>query len=348
MKILFVIANIANGGAERVLSALSSEFAKENEIHIAVLEKNFELYKFDPNIKFHALKIYNGSKFVVKFKKIIELRRLFKTIKPDLIISFIDWTNVACVVANFGLKFKHIATEHNSNEHLKSPKFRLIRDICYRFVDGLSVLGKSDFKYYSFVKNKAILHNPIFISQGVGTPKCNIILSVGRLETVKGYDIYFNALAKVDKNLLQNWRICIAGTGSLKSELKELAKKLSLNIEFLGHVSDVSPLYESAKIFVITSISEGLSNVLIESGYFGCARVSSDTVGARELIQNRTDGLLFKNGDTNELAKILNEILNNENLLQELGTNAKANSSKFELKNIMQKWQKFIDGVMKK
>ncbi|WP_262974940.1 glycosyltransferase [Campylobacter concisus] len=45
--------------------------------------------------------------------------------------------------------------------------------------------------------------------------------------------------------------------------------------------------------------------MLIESGAFGCARLSSDTVGARELINDGTDGLIFKNGDADDLKEKL-------------------------------------------
>ena len=80
--------------------------------------------------------------------------------------------------------------------------------------------------------------------------KQNVILSVARLEAVKGYDIYFEALGKVDKSLLEGWEIKIAGSGRQETELKQMASNLGLNVKFLGHVSDVSKLYSEAKIFV--------------------------------------------------------------------------------------------------
>lgn len=347
MKILFVIAALRNGGAERVLSAVSSELAKENEVHIAVLEDDLGYYKFPSEIKFHYLKIYGGNRYLAKIKKISTLRACFKDVAPDLIISFIDWTNVACTIANFGLKFKHIATEHNSNEYLKSRKLRLVRDLCYRLVDGLSVLGKSDFEYYKFVKNRAILYNPFCLKEPQGLAKENIILSVGRLEFVKGYDIYINALSKIDKQLLSGWEVQIAGEGTAGAELKNLADELGLNIKFIGHIEDIAPYYERAKIFVMASRSEGLPNVLIEAANFGCARLSSDTVGGRELIKDEINGLLFKSESKDELMQKLTRLLKDENLRQELAQNAKKDVGIFDLKNVIQKWRNFIDEVMK-
>lgn len=348
MRILFVIAALRNGGAERVLSAISSGFAKQNEVHIAVLEEDLGYYKFPSEVIFHYLKIYGKSKILNKFRKISALRSCFKNIAPDVIISFIDWTNVACVAANFGLGFKHIASEHHENGHLKALKFRFIRDFAYRNVDGLSVLTQNDIDYYKFVKNRVILHNPFFLKDSKGLAKENIILSVGRLEFVKGYDLYLKALAKIDKEILEGWEIKIAGEGSAGAELKNLADELGLNIKFLGHIEEIEPYYERSKIFVSSSRSEGLSNVLIEAANFDCARLSSDTVGGKELINDEVSGLLFKGENKEEMAKKLTRLIKDENLRQTLVENARKDLDKFRIDNVMQKWQNFVDKVVAK
>ena len=171
---------------------------------------------------------------------------------------------------------------------------------------------------------------------------------MARLEAVKGYDIYFEALSKVDKSLLDGWEIKIAGSGRQEVQLKEMASNLGLNVKFLGHMSDVSRLYSEAKIFTLCSRSEGLSNVLIESGAFGCARLSSDTVGARELINDGTDGLIFKNCDANDLKDKLEMLLKDENLRQKLAKNASESANLFSKENIIKQWREFIKKVVSK
>ena len=103
MKILFVIAALRNGGAERVLQVLANHFARANDVTIAILENDEGRYKFSEKIKFLHLDVYkNGG----RFDKYRILRECFKRERPSVIISFMDWTNVACVVANLGLNFK--------------------------------------------------------------------------------------------------------------------------------------------------------------------------------------------------------------------------------------------------
>ena len=100
MKILFVIAALRNGGAERVLQVLANYFARANDVTIAILENDEGRYKFSEKIKFLHLDVYkNGG----RFDKYRILRECFKRERPSVIISFMDWTNVACVIASFGL-----------------------------------------------------------------------------------------------------------------------------------------------------------------------------------------------------------------------------------------------------
>ena len=347
MKILFVIAALRNGGAERVLQVLANHFVHANDVTIAILENDEGRYKFSEKIKFLHLDVYkNGG----RFDKYRILRECFKRERPSVIISFMDWTNVACVIASFGLGIPLIVTEHNAHDYLPSGLFSRVRDLCYKKADALTVLTRSDFEYYSrFVKNCFIVHNPFFgeICDTNGA-KRNVILSVGRLEPVKGYEIYFDALNRIDKSLLAKWEILIAGDGSLRESLRELVARLGLEVRFLGHKQDVSELYKEAKIFVLSSLNEGLSNVLIESAFYGCARLSSDTAGAKELIKDGFSGILFKRGDANELASKLEILMSDKALRDALVQNANENLDEFSQERIIKLWQGLIDRFARK
>lgn len=345
MKILFVIAALRNGGAERVLQVLSNSLAKDNDISIAILEENENLYKFDKNIKFIYLDVYKSG---FKLNKYIKLRNCFKEENPDIIISFIDWTNVACVISNVNLCFPLIATEHNANNYLQNSIFRIIRNFAYKKVSALSVLSKKDYDYYSkFVKNCEVIYNPFFGENYNLEKKENIILSVARLEDVKGYDGYIKALSLINRELLGQWRIVVAGDGSQKEKLIKLANDLELNIEFLGHIENVSEFYKKAKIFVLNSKSEGLPNVLIESAFYGCARISSKTYGAEELIEDGVDGILIPVDKSEILANNLERMMKDEKLCENLVKNANKILYKFELKNVLEKWKIFIEKTLK-
>lgn len=337
MKILFFISNIANGGAERVLQVLSNEFIDLGiECEIIYFENDLKLYNFKANTT--KLEIY-GNKFS-KFSKFFKIRKFIKNKNPDLIISFMDQTNINLIISTMFMNKKLIITEHVSHEVLKSKFWRFIRDFSYKFANGLSVLNQSDFKYYSFVKHVKILPNPIFVIQK-SAQKENIILSVARLEKIKGYENYFEALSLIDTSLLASWKIVIAGDGSLRQDLENLAKKLNLNIDFIGHQNDLSDLYAKAKILVLSSLSEAFGNVLAEACFYQIARLSTATNGAKELINDEFDGLIC-DFTSLDISNKLQMLLKDENLIQKLASNAKLRSNELKPQNIAKKWLDFI------
>ncbi|EAK9885410.1 glycosyltransferase, partial [Campylobacter fetus] len=185
--------------------------------------------------------------------------------------------------------------------------------------------------------------NPIFHKpKNTKYYKESIILSVGRLETVKGYENYFKALSLIDKNILDKWDIIIAGNGSLENSLKNLAINLNLKINFVGHQKDIGSLYERAKILALPSMNEGFGNVLIEALFYECARVSTPTSGAKELIKDGFDGLISEDFSAESYAITLEKLLKNDGMCQNLVQNANLKKSKFEIENIIDKWYKFI------
>ncbi|ABK83035.1 glycosyltransferase [Campylobacter fetus] len=341
MNIIFFISALRNGGAERVLQVLSSEFSKKHSVEVVYFEEDKKHYEF--LVKTTHLNIYHNTTILSKFKKFFTIRNFIKSKKPDLIISFMDQTNINLIISTMFMSRTLIITEHVSHTLLKSKIWRFIRDFSYRFASGLTVLTKEDFEYYKFVKNRAIMHNPIFHKpKNTKYYKESIILSVGRLETVKGYENYFKALSLIDKNILDKWDIIIAGNGSLENSLKNLAINLNLKINFVGHQKDIGSLYERAKILALPSMNEGFGNVLIEALFYECARVSTPTSGAKELIKDGFDGLISEDFSAESYAITLEKLLKNDGMCQNLVQNANLKKSKFEIENIIDKWYKFI------
>lgn len=348
MKIMLVISALRNGGAERVVELLSRELSKNYEIETIYFEENQNHYKISG--KLTHLDIYNQKGWLSKFGKFLKIRSYIKSAKPDIIITFMDQTNINVLIATAFMGQKIIATEHVSYDLLSSQIWRKIRNFSYRFCDALVVLSKRDKDYYSFVKHCEIIYNPLFmvenlakISSNLGVnlaKKEKLILSVGRLEAVKGYELYLNALALVDKNLLKDYKIAIAGEGSQRQNLENLAKNLNLNIEFLGHIKSVETLYQRAEILVLPSLSEAFGNVLNEAAAYKVARISTPTAGAMEILSHRKDALIAKDFSPKALSECISEVLSDPNLKENLVKNI--NLTKFTPQNIISQWSELI------
>ena len=331
MKLLFVITSLENGGAERVCASLANYFSKENEVEILYFSGEI-FYEISPKVKLN--KFTRNSRIPRLAAKLLAIRKRAKD--ADCILSFMDSTNILSIIATAFLGRKLIISEHSAHDFV-GLKWRVLRRIFYPFASALTVLSKSDFNYYSFVKNKAIIYNPSIFKPSFGGQKEKLIIFVGRLEHVKGCDIFLRALALLG---LDDFKLLVLGDGSQKKSLQSLSAKLGLkNLEFLGSVSDIQNYYKKAKIIVSSSRFEGLGNALIESAFFDCIRVATPTAGALELLEDGKNGFISSDFSEQALAKaILKALSADESVLE----NTRAESEKFRLENIAKEWWELI------
>ena len=331
MKLLFVITSLENGGAERVCASLANYFSKEHEVEILYFSGEI-FYEISPKVKLN--KFSRNSRIPRLAAKLLAIRKRAKD--ADCVISFMDSTNILSIIATAFLGRKLIISEHSAHDFV-GLKWRVLRRIFYPFATALTVLSRSDFNYYSFVKNKAIIYNPSIFKPSFGGQKEKLIIFVGRLEYVKGCDIFLRALALLR---LDDFKVLVLGSGSQKKSLQSLSEKLGLkNLEFLGAVSDIQNYYKKAKIIVSSSRFEGLGNALIESAFFDCIRVATPTAGALELLEDGKNGFISSDFSEQALAKAILKAINADESVLE---NTRAESEKFRLENIAAKWWELI------
>jgi sugar transferase (PEP-CTERM/EpsH1 system associated) len=129
-----------------------------------------------------------------------------------------------------------------------------------------------------------------------------VIGSVGRLVPVKDQASLLRALALLrDQGL--TFKAIIAGTGRLREELEALAAQLRLDsVRFLGNRDDVDVVMGAFDVFVLSSLSEGLSNTILEAMATGLPVVATRVGGADELVQEDRTGILVPAGEPPALA----------------------------------------------
>ena len=331
MKLLFVITSLENGGAERVCASLANYFSTEHEVEILYFSGEI-FYQINSKVKLN--KFTRNSRIPRLAAKLLAIRKRAKD--ADCILSFMDSTNILSIIATAFLGRKLIISEHSAHDFV-GLKWRVLRRIFYPFASALTVLSRSDFNYYSFVKNKAIIYNPSIFKPSFGGQKEKLIIFVGRLEPVKGCDIFLRALALLR---LDDFKVLVLGAGSQKQGLQSLSEKLGLkNLEFLGALSDIQNYYKKAKIIVSSSRFEGLGNVLIESAFFDCIRVATPTAGALELLEDGKNGFISSDFSEQALAKAILKAINADESVLE---NTRAESEKFSLENIAAQWWELI------
>lgn len=140
---------------------------------------------------------------------------------------------------------------------------------------------------------------------------------LGRMESVKGPDIFLSALIKV-KEKLTDFHIHFLGDGSLLDKLKEEAKKADIieHMTFWGNVNDpdqIATILRASDWLVIPSRSDSIPLVFSEAMRVGTPVIASDLPDLKYLINKYKVGITFKTGNEDELVTILENISIKEN-----------------------------------
>jgi glycosyltransferase involved in cell wall biosynthesis len=132
---------------------------------------------------------------------------------------------------------------------------------------------------------------------------------LGRLDVEKALDRMIEGFAQLPENAAA--KLILVGDGPCGEELMALAMCLGIahRLEFPGRVDDVAPYLESADFYISTSLSEGMSNALLEAMSHAVPPLVSRVSGVADMVSDGTSGLLFDAGDqTAYVAKLRNAI----------------------------------------
>jgi len=166
------------------------------------------------------------------------------------------------------------------------------------------------------------------------------ILFFGRISPIKNLEVLIEALY-----LIKNKKIILEVVGPAEEEYLRLLKKLVNEEKLEKRVFFSGPIYDlkekikkidSAKIFVLPSKREGMPQALIESMSREKIVIASKNLGTRDLIEDGKNGLLFERGDSKDLARKINYILENgKSTNDEIRENAEKSVENFSWKKII-------------
>ena len=248
-----------------------------------------------------------------------------------MILSFLTPFNMLVEIATIGLKTKVVVCERNDPHYVPGGKMmEWLRDLTYKRACGILVqtdYSKSCFK--GKLRDKTtVIYNPVampkyMVSSALVTEKENTIITVGRLHPQKNQKMLLDAFAHF---LVKHptFDLIIYGEGPLKQELIEYAEKLGIgqSVKLKGHSKDVWEEIKKAKMFVLSSIAEGMSNALIEAMCLGAPVISTKVAGAVDLIEDGENGYLIEMNDVNGMYERMVTIADNDELARQLGEKA--------------------------
>jgi glycosyltransferase involved in cell wall biosynthesis len=364
MKITLVISCIASGGAERVLVSLAQGFLQDgHEVSLVALGKppgGREFYEIPPQVKRWQLELLGVSRTLLaaiynNFRRLRSLRYAIRQTVPNVVISFMDHTNILCILALWGTGLPVIVTEHFDPTARSCGKaWQWLRRLTYIYATRLVTPSPGAMEYFSWLSaaKKMVIYNPLGvlpqdteypIPEGVDATK-NWLVAMGRLTYAKGFDLLLQAFHKIAPHH-PDWQLIILGTGELLSELENLREHLGLekSVVFLGFVQNPFPLLKQAKLFVMSSRFEAFPNALVEAMACGLPAISFNCrSGPNEIIRDGIDGILVAPENVEALAQALDRLMSDKEERKRLASRATQVKERFGLEKIIGIWEKLL------
>ncbi|OHB62426.1 MAG: hypothetical protein A2Y76_06785 [Planctomycetes bacterium RBG_13_60_9] len=348
-----VIPQFVAGGAERVMSILTRHLSQRCEVHLIFHVCHKPFYDVPDTVSLHYVDtIRPRARLLVKVWRylagLMQLRKLLKTIRPDVIVSFHNYRyDHLVVLAKMFLRIPVVVSDRSNPVRYRGLK-RLTRRAVYEAADAIVVQTDFARQYYErhFPHKKiARIANPVSVFPSCVSAREPLILTIGRLIADKGHAYLIRAFAKLN---LDGWRLVIVGDGPLARELKELADELGVGEKtiFAGLVTDIGSYLRRASIFVLPSLREGFPNALAEAMASGIPCISFNcNAGPSELIRDGANGFLVEPRDVDGLTEKIRLLVSDKKLGAELGAQACKVAARFSEHRIMEQWERLLGSL---
>lgn len=377
---------MSGGGTEKIAMNLKSSLTNRYDIDFVTLydkmDRDYDL-KYTtivPNISSQIIRVLIYPYAVIKFL----YHRII--VKSNLVISMDAPVNIINLITSI-LGFKSIVSLHVMPE----PSNHLLSKISDFFLFSLLKITKQDVVVVSngvrdellsrsgYISGKVhLIYNPIDINSiennllsihsdqdapSIIQNHQPYIITVARLSQIKAIQHIIRAFSKLCHNTSIN--LMIVGDGPEKDYLEDLAKKMNCydKIVFLGWKDNPYIYIQQAQLFVLSSISEALPNVIVESMVCGCPVVSANCSsgigellgrsGVCGLIAEKISGIRYGADDPidegeQSLLSCMETILSDADLREKMSVACKERAKLFELDVGIQKYVELIENVIKK
>lgn len=141
---------------------------------------------------------------------------------------------------------------------------------------------------------------------------------VGRLVPAKGLIYLFSAVKTIQEKH-SNIVLLVVGDGAQRSDLEIMAKNLKVRTIFAGWQRDLRPYYSLMDIFVLPSLFEGLSNVVLEAMAMRMPVVATSVGGNPDVVSSGENGFLVPPRDVSKLAAALARLVEDSQMRIKMG-----------------------------
>lgn len=356
------------GGADRSIIKLINGLGYNDITLISLSKCKYQQY-LNKKIKFKTLNSKKTFFSIFELKNYLNEEIEKNKHKKNIIISNQNFANVVTMISLGQVEnIKKILVERNHldelrfykgiKDYIKKKIILFLIKVYYPKSDAIIGISKKlsdDLKNY--INSKVItIYNPsleekIIQNNMIKKVKINrskkILLNVGFFEKQKDQLTLLKSINILKKNY-NNFYLLLVGDGSEYNNLSNYIKKNNLQkfVEIHRKIDNPVDFFKKADLFILSSIYEGLGNVLIEAIKYKCPIITTNcNSGPMEIISNGKYGDFFNPRDYQTLAKkILNHLKNPKKLKKKIKV-PKSHLAKFSLKNNIRNFQKLFEKV---
>ncbi len=358
------------GGAEVQVFLLASELKRRG--HEVTLVSMRDPEAFEPELEELGIPLYSlGMKRGVGDPRaIFRLARVVRDCRPDVVHSHMVHANLLSRLSRLLAPIPvQVSTAHNYSEgarwreiayRLTDPLCDLTTNVCVKCVEHFVEVGAAPKNRIRYMPNgldvATFKHLPDARDakrRELGVPDDTFLwLAVGRLEEQKDYGNLVSAVKQMAaEGDAHPFCVVVAGGGSLKASLTDLAKESGLDgsrLRFLGERKDVIELMAAADGFVMSSAWEGLPMVLLEAGAARLASVVTDVGGNKEVVRDGESGFVVPPHDSEALASGMRRLMALDTQgLEEMGERSRKKIvSQFSLDGVVDRWEELYGELL--
>ncbi len=286
-----------------------------------------------------------------------KLRKIWKAINPDLILSFSGKNNIMALSTATKDGFK-VVVSVRADPDMEYSSTALKTGMLSTFGKAAGVIvqstGAKD-RFPKYIQKKCtILPNPMnaaFVrNRYVGDREKRIVM-VARFHENKNHAMVMEVFKDAVAERFPDYKLVFYGDGPERSRLQRRAIQLGIEdrVEFKGNVQHVAEHIEKARLFILASDHEGMPNSLIEAMSLGLACISTDCPcgGPRDLITDGINGLLVPVGDKKAMGEAMVKVLENETFANNLGIAATKVQKRFAPDVANDMWKEYFDNLMR-
>lgn len=330
-KLMIVCGPVDYGGAGKIIKFVVNYLAKQ-EWAITI----YSLYQKDRPADLDE-RVYYIGKDGLKDKKykylhcrideLIQIRSVVKKEHPKILCAFVSNYVFMTRLATLGLKGMKFVGAERGDPYTLPTKWIYPVSWAYKHSDYcIFQLHKQGLYFGEEIMSKSFVipnpYIPLYNITSYTGERNKTIVSAGRFEYQKGYDILIKAFAIVHAKH-SNYKLILLGSGSLLEEYKKLANSLGITafIEYPGYVDSVAESVKKEGLFVLPSRFEGIPNALIEALSVGVPTISADCTpgGPDFLTDHGRRGMLVKVDDIEGTAQAINYLIENPSKASEYG-----------------------------